>query len=142
MAPRTSRPTAASCCRAIIARDTTRTPGGSTRRCSKACSSALWRSNVLSESPVKLRPAVAEEAKSRAVLLRCREVERRDQHARLVGAELGEDVAALVADKAVAVKALAALSADSVGGDDRNDVANCVADHRPPPQPRSVEVGI
>ena len=38
------------------------------------------------------------------------EVERRDQHAGLLRAELGQHVAALVADEAVAVEALAALS--------------------------------
>ena len=37
--PSTRRPTAGSCCRATIARATTRTPAGLTRRCSKACSS-------------------------------------------------------------------------------------------------------
>ena len=40
-APSMRRPTAASCCRAITARATTRTPAGSTPRCSRACSSGL-----------------------------------------------------------------------------------------------------
>ena len=42
MAPSTSRPTAASCCRAIIARATTRIRAGSMRRCSKAFSNGRW----------------------------------------------------------------------------------------------------
>ena len=66
-------------------------------------------SNVLDQPPVKLGPAVAEEAEGGAVLLGRREVERRHQHAGFLRAELGEDVAALVADEAVAVEALAAL---------------------------------
>ena len=52
------------------------------------------------------------------MLLRCRQVERRDQHAGFLRSKLGEDVAALIADEAVAVEALPALRADTVGGDD------------------------
>ena len=51
----------------------------------------------------------------------------------MLRAELGEHVAALVADEAVAVEALAALRADAVGGDHRHDVADRMADHRPAP---------
>src|SRR5678816_4020131 len=122
--------TAASCCRATIARATTRIPAASIGRCSKACSSERWRSNVLGEPTVKLGPPVSKEPECRAVLLRLRQVERRDQHPTLVRPELFKNVAALVADEAVAVEALAVLGADAVGGDHRNDVRHGVADHR------------
>src|SRR4051794_12888625 len=101
------RRTSASCSRATTARVTTRTPGGWTRRCSKACSSGQSSSDVRGEPTVKLRPAVAEEAEGCAVLLGGREVQRRDQHARLLRPKLGEHVAALVADEAVTIETLA-----------------------------------
>ena len=59
-------------------------------------------------------------------------------HAGLGRAEFGEDVAALVADEGVAVEDLAAFVADPVGGDDRDDVGDGVADHRPAPHARLV----
>src|SRR5690242_1806273 len=124
---------AASCSRAITARATTRTPAGSIRPCSKACSSERLRSNVLGKTPVELRPAIAEEAECGAVLLGLCQVERRHQHARLLGAKLGKDVAPLVADEAVAVEALAVLGADAVGRDDRHDIRHCMSDHRAAP---------
>ena len=65
-------------------------------------------SDILGEAPVELGPAVAEEAEGGAVLLDLGEVDRGGEHAGLLGAELGEQVAALVADEAVAVEALAA----------------------------------
>src|SRR4051794_27467410 len=80
----------------------------------------LAQLDILHEPPVKVGPPVAEEAERRAVLLRLTEVERRHQCARLLRSELREDVAALVADEAVAVEALAVLGADAVGGDHRH----------------------
>src|SRR5438270_13866673 len=112
------------------------------RRCSKACSNARLSSNVFGEPPVKLRSPVAEEAECGAVLLRRGKVERGDQNARLLRAELREDVAALVTDETVAVEALAALGPDAIGGDDGHDVRDGVPDHRPPRLPRRVEVWI
>src|SRR4051812_46518422 len=97
-APKMSRPAAASWCRAIIARGTTRTRAGWMPRCSKTCSSGRSSLDVLGEAPVELGPAIAEKAERRAVLFRLREVESRDERARLIRAELGEHVAALVAD--------------------------------------------
>ena len=47
-----------------------------------------------------------------------RKVECRDNHARLLRSELGENVAALVADEAVTVEALAVLDADAIGESD------------------------
>ena len=61
------------------------------------------------------------------------EIEGRNEHARLLRPELGEDVAALIADEAVALEALAVLGPDAVGGDHRHDVGDCVTDHRTPP---------
>src|SRR5829696_5928500 len=99
-------------------------------------------SDVLDESPVEFGPAITEEAEGGAVLFGRREVERCDEHAGVLRAELREDVAALVADEAVAVETLALLVSDAVGGDDGHDVRNSMADHRTPPQPRRIEVGV
>ena len=60
----------------------------------------------------------------------------------LLRAEFRDQVAALVADERVAVEALAALHPDPVRRHDRYDVRHGVADHRPAPQPRGVEVGV
>src|SRR4051812_34837042 len=76
---------------------------------------------VLDQSPVKFGPAVAEETERCAVLVGSREIEGRDQHARLLRAEFRQDVAALVADEAVAIEALAVLGPDAVGGDHGDD---------------------
>jgi hypothetical protein len=76
------------------------------------------------------------------MLFRSREVEGRDEHAGFLRAEFRQNVAALVANEAVAVEALAVLGAYAVGGDNWNDVRDRVADHRPTPQARGVEVGI
>ena len=67
------------------------------------------------------------------MLLRSREVERSDQHPRLLGPKFRKNVAALVADEAMPVEALAALRANAVGGDDRHHVRDCMADHRATP---------
>src|SRR6185312_17354106 len=99
-------------------------------------------SDIFDQPAVKLRPSIAEETEGRAVLLRRREVERRHERARILASELGEDVATLVADEAVAVETLPAFAADPVGGDDGDDVGHRVTDHRPAPQPRGVELGI
>src|SRR5215210_9005533 len=98
--------------------------------------------DVLGQATVEFRPTVAEKAERGAVLLGSGEVERRDQRADLVPTEFGEDVAALVADEAVAVEALATFGADAVGGYDRHDVADGVANHRATPHPAGVEVWI
>src|SRR5690348_799965 len=127
--------TAEPCSRVITAQGTTRIPVDSTRACSRWSSSARWRSNVLSKAPVKLWPPVAEEAEGCAVLFCLGKVERRDQYAGLASPELRENVAAVVADEAVAVKALPVLRADAVGRDHGHDVRDCMADHRAPPQP-------
>ena len=74
MVPKPFRLTAGSCSRAITARGRTRTRAGSRGICSKRFSPGRLRSNVLGETPVKLRPAVAEEAEGRAMLLRLAEV--------------------------------------------------------------------
>src|SRR5687768_10428066 len=96
--PSIPRPTAGCCCRATIARATTRTPGGWTRKCSKACSSGRWLLNVLSKASVEIRPAVAKEAEGGAVFFGRGEVELGDQGAAFLGPKLSEDVAAFVAD--------------------------------------------
>src|SRR3546814_5896900 len=102
----------------------------------------IRRSNVLGEPAVKLRPSVAEEPEGGAVLfcLGCGDGD--DEDACLVSAEFCEHVAAFVADEAVAVEALAALSADAVGGDDGDYVGNGMADHRAAPEAAGVEVRI
>src|SRR5437764_2032878 len=110
-------PVAASCCRATIARATTRIPVGSMPRCSSACFSERWNSDVLGKPPVKLGPAVSEKPEGRAVLPGCRQVQRRHQRSGLLCAELCQNVAALVADEAVAVEAQSVLGAASVCGD-------------------------
>src|SRR3546814_9274427 len=74
----------------------------------------IRRSNVPGEPAVKLRPSVAEEPEGGAVLLCLGGVDGDDEDACLVRAEFCEHVAAFVADEAVAVEALAALSADAV----------------------------
>ena len=89
--------------------------------------------DILDQSPIELWAAISEETERGAVLLRRREIERRNQNASLLGAELGQHVAALVANEAVAVEALAAFSAYAIGGNDRNDIADGVADHRAAP---------
>ena len=53
-----------------------------------------------------------------------------------------QHVAALVADEGVAVEILPAFVADPVGGDDGDDVGDGMADHRPAPQPRRVEIRV
>ena len=74
------------------------------------------RLQILRQTAVKVRAAVAEEAEGGAVALHSGEVDGRGQHSGLLRAELGEHVAALVADEAVAVEMLAAFVADPVGG--------------------------
>src|SRR5678815_3969932 len=91
-------------------------------------------SNVLYQPPVKLRPAVPEEAEGGAVLLRLREVESCDQHPGFLRSKLREHVAAFIADEAVAIEALAVLVADAVGRHDGHDIRNGVPDHRSAPQ--------
>src|SRR5260370_33876207 len=120
--PKMLRLTAGCCCRAITVRVTTRTPASSTQRCSKACSSGRFRSDVLGKPPIKVGPPVSEKPEGGAVLFGRCEIERRDQRARLLSAELGERIAALVADEAVAVEALPAHGAEAVGGDHPADL--------------------
>lgn len=89
--------------------------------------------NILDEPPIKLRPPVTEKAESSAMTLGQAYVEGRDQRAGFLGAKFCKDVATLVADKAVAVEALAALCPDAICGNNRNDIRHRMADHRPPP---------
>ncbi len=67
------------------------------------------RLDVFDQPPVQLRPAIPEEAEGSAMLFRLSGVDGRHQHARLLRSELRQHIAALIADEAVAVEALAAL---------------------------------
>src|SRR6476469_2193465 len=122
MVLRCRRPTAASSCRAIIAHDTTRTRSGSTPPCSRACSRVRSSSNVLGETPVKVGPAVTEEAEGRAMLFRFSKIHSRTENSRFVRAEFREHVAPFVANEAVPVETLAMLRANAGRGHYRNDV--------------------
>src|SRR5579864_578995 len=112
MAPKPLRQMADCFSQAITAHGKTRIRGGLPARCSRPSSSGRWiigheigrahapRSDILHQPPIELRSAVAEEAERRSVLFCTRKIERRYQGSSLVRAELGEDIAALVADEA------------------------------------------
>src|SRR4029453_833680 len=90
-------------------------------------------SDIFDQPPIKVRASIPKKTKSRAVLLRSRKVQRGHQDASFLSAEFGKHVAALIADEAVTIEALAALGADAVGSDHWHDLADRVADHRSPP---------
>src|SRR5258708_26401771 len=100
----------------------------------------MFRSDILDQPSVKLGTAIPEKAESGAVALDPVEIERRDQNAGFVSAELGDQVAALVGDEAMAVEMLAMLGADPVGRHHRHDIRDGMTHHRPAPQPRGVEI--
>src|SRR5215472_16849765 len=130
---------------ATTARGRTRTLEGSPARCSNAFSSGRWifgrerggsapSSDVFHQPPIEFGTAVAEEAEGRAVPFGLGKIECRNQDPGLVRSELGEDVAALVADEAVTIETLPALGAGAIGSDDRDHIGHRMADHRPAPQ--------
>src|SRR3546814_8745379 len=86
-------------------------------------------SDVLHQPPVKLRPAITEEAEGGAVAAHPIKIDRRDQNARLLAAEVLDIVPPLVGNEAVAVEGLPVLGADAVGGDHGHDIGHAVAHH-------------
>src|SRR6202035_3502813 len=110
---------------------------------SRSCRSGLG------ERAVKIGPAVAEEAPGGAVAGHEVEVETGHGEALVVGTEVGDQIAAMVADEARAVEALAAagivvpgLEPGAVGAGDRDDVGDRVTLHGAPPGQGGVEAGI
>src|SRR3546814_20399163 len=74
-------------------------------------------SDVLHQPPVKLRPAITEEAEGGAVAAHPIKIDRRDQNASLLAAEVLAIVHPLVGNEAVAVEGLPVLGATECGGD-------------------------
>src|SRR3546814_13431733 len=99
-------------------------------------------SDVLHQPPVKLRPAITEEAEGGAVAAHPIKIDRRDQNARLLAAEVLDIVTPLVGDEAVAVAGLPVLGAAAVGRDNGPELCPDGAPHRPQPHHAGVAVGV